>query len=278
MTESDLQVLVRRALDEDIGTGDITTQAIVPADARACGTLVQKQAGVTFGYKVAETVFTELDPGVSWRELEPEGRWRESRVDLAEVKGKARALLTGERVALNFLQHLSGVATLTEQFVRELEGTGVEVLDTRKTTPGLRQLEKEAVRAGGGTNHRMGLYDAVLIKDNHIEIAGGVPEAIAVAKKGAPDGVLVEVECETLTQVEEALNAGIERILLDNMSAEEIHEAVKLTADRAELEVSGGITLKNVGEIAATKVKYISVGALTHSAPALDLSLEIKII
>ncbi len=278
MTESNLKVLVRGALDEDIGTGDITTQAIVPADARARGTVIQKQAGVVFGYAVAEAVFAELDPSASWRELEPEGTWRGSQAGLIEVEGQARALLTGERVSLNFLQHLSGIATLTAQFVREVEGTGVEVLDTRKTTPGQRRLEKEAVRAGGGTNHRMGLYDAVLIKDNHIEIAGGVAEAIALAKKSAPEGVLVEVECETLTQVEEALNAGIERILLDNMSVEEIHEAVKSAGDRAELEVSGGVTLKNVGEIAATKVKYISVGALTHSAPALDLSLEIQII
>ncbi len=265
-------------LDEDVASGDITTKAIVPADIRARGTVIQKQDGVVFGYQIAKAVFEELDPGMEWRELERESRWRESPCSVIEIEGRARALLTGERVALNFLQHLSGVATMTAKFVREAEGTDMQVLDTRKTTPGLRRLEKEAVSAGGGTNHRMGLYDAVLIKDNHIEIAGGVAAAASLAKKEASEGVSIEIECETIDQVEEALETGVERILLDNMDLQQIDDAVKLVSGRAELEVSGGVTLDRVSEIACMPVEYVSVGALTHSAPALDLSLEIQVI
>lgn len=278
MTEKDLLNFARRALEEDVGSGDITTEAIVTARARARGVVVQKQEGVTFGYAVARAVFTELDPGIEWRELEPEGSWRNPSCDLVEIVGSAGALLTGERVALNFLQHLSGVATLTARYVRAVEASGAKILDTRKTIPGLRLLEKQAVKAGGGTNHRIGLYDAVLIKDNHIEIAGGIKAAVARVKEKSTEYRSVEIECETLAQVEEALAAGSDRILLDNMSVRQIHDAVEVTAGRAELEVSGSITLDRVGEIASESVEYISVGALTHSAPALDLSLDIQVI
>ncbi len=278
MSEEDLRVFARSALDEDVASGDITTEAIVPADIRARGTVIQKQDGLVFGYQVAKAVFEELDPGIKWRELERESRWKESPCSLVEIEGQARDLLTGERVALNFLQHLSGVATLTALFVREVEGTETRILDTRKTTPGMRLLEKQAVVAGGGVNHRMGLHDAVLIKDNHIEVAGGVSEAIALANRGAPNGFLIEVECETVAQVKEALKAGVGRILLDNMSLEQIQEAVEVVKGNIELEASGGVGLENVGEIAKAPVEYISVGVLTHSAPALDLSLEIQVI
>lgn len=278
MSEKDLRTLVREALDEDIGTGDITTGAVVPADARAQGLVAQQEPGVVFGYEVAEAVFRELDPEVDWSELEPEGVWHDDRINVARVEGAARALLMGERVALNFLQRLSGVATLTARFVRAVEGTDTEVLDTRKTTPGLRHLEKEAVRAGGGLNHRMGLYDAVLVKDNHIEIAGGVAEAVSRALNGVPEGMMVEVECVSLDQVREAVEAGARRLLLDNMGVDEIEEAATLAEGKAELEASGGIDLDRASEIAATPVQYISVGALTHSAPALDLNMKIQVI
>lgn len=278
MNVEELRSFARRALDEDVGSGDITTEAIVPANARARGVVVQKQEGVVFGYAVARAVFTELDPSIEWRELEPEGCWRNPSCDLVEIVGSAGALLTGERVALNFLQHLSGVATLTARYVRAVEASGAKILDTRKTIPGLRLLEKQAVRAGGGSNHRIGLYDAVLIKDNHIEIAGGIKAAVARVKEKSTEYRSVEIECETLAQVEEALAAGSDRILLDNMSVGQIQAAKKLASGRAELEVSGGVTLDRVGEIASESVEYISVGALTHSAPALDLSLEIQVI
>lgn len=278
MSEKDLRTLVREALDEDIGTGDITTGAVVPADARARGFVAQQEPGVVFGYEVAEAVFRELDPEVAWSELEPEGVWHDDRINVARVEGAARALLMGERVALNFLQRLSGIATLTARFVRAVEGTDTEVLDTRKTTPCLRQLEKEAVRAGGGLNHRMGLYDAVLVKDNHIEIAGGVAEAVSRALRGAPKGMMVEVECVSLDQVREAVEAGARRLLLDNMGVDEIKETATLAEGKAELEASGGIDLDRASEIAATPVQYISVGALTHSAPALDLNMKIQVI
>ncbi|HEY1276707.1 MAG TPA: carboxylating nicotinate-nucleotide diphosphorylase [Thermoleophilaceae bacterium] len=267
--------LIDRALAEDVGERDLTTEIVVPDGATARARIEQKAEGVLCGLGVAEDVFHRIEPGLRWRSLAPEGEWRAPGF-VAEVVGPARGILTGERVALNFLGRLSGIATLTARFVREVEGTGARILDTRKTTPGLRGLEKEAVLAGGGVNHRQGLYDAVLIKENHAALGGGVEEATRRALAGAPDDVTVEVECATLAEVEEALGAGAGRILLDNMSPAELREAVSLVDGRAELEASGGITLENVRAVAETGVDYISVGALTHSAPALDLSLALE--
>jgi len=267
--------LIERALAEDIGVGDVTTDALVPADARARAIIEQKARGVIAGLDVARAVFEAVDGELRWEPRVTEGEWREGG-PVAEIWGSAASILKGERVALNFLGRLSGIATLTARFVRAVEGTGTQILDTRKTTPGLRELEKRAVATGGGTNHRSGLHDAILVKENHIEAAGGVGEATRRALAAARDRMQVEVECASLEEVEETVNAGASMILLDNMTPDELRRAVELTAGRAKLEASGGVTLENVGEIAETGVDYISVGALTHSAPALDLSLRME--
>jgi nicotinate-nucleotide pyrophosphorylase (carboxylating) len=267
--------LIDRALAEDIGVGDLTTAAVVPDGTRARGRIEQRAAGVPAGLGVAEEVFHRVDAGLVWRSQAGEGSWR-APGPLAEVTGDGAAILRAERVALNFLGRLSGIATLTALYVRAVEGTSAYILDTRKTTPGMRALEKEAVRAGGGVSHRAGLGDAILVKENHAAIAGGVGEAARRALAGAPPGVIVEVECATLDEVGEALAAGVPRLLLDNMSPGELRGAVELVAGRAELEASGGITLDTVRAAAETGVDYISVGALTHSAPALDVSLMIE--
>jgi nicotinate-nucleotide pyrophosphorylase (carboxylating) len=266
--------IVARALAEDIGDGDVTTAATVPADARARALITQKAPGVIYGFEIAEEVFRALDPEAVFDRLAGEGEWRE-RGPVLQVEGRTRALLTAERTALNFLGRLSGVATLTARYVRAVAGTDARILDTRKTTPGLRRWEKAAVAAGGGTNHRTGLYDAVLIKENHAAAAGGVGAAVRAAAEHAP-GMLIEVECRSLEEVDEALAAGARRILLDNMSTARLKEAVARVGGRAELEASGGVTLDTVGEIAATGVQFVSVGALTHSPPALDLSLLLE--
>ena len=267
-----MQDLIERALAEDLGSGDITTQAVVPADARALAGIEQKQPGVVAGLAVAQAVFERVDPALRWTARCPEGEWREGG-PVAQIEGPAASILGAERVALNFLGRLSGVATLTASYVRAVEGTRVRILDTRKTTPGLRALEKEAVRAGGGMSHRNGLYDAILVKENHSALAGGVGEASELALAKAPDGVVVEVECATLDEVGAAVDAGVPRILLDNMDPAQLRRAVELVARRAELEASGGITLDTIRGVAETGVDFISVGALTHSAPALDFSL-----
>jgi nicotinate-nucleotide pyrophosphorylase (carboxylating) len=245
---------------------------VVPEGAQARARIEQRAPGVISGLEVARGVFQRVDPSLDFEALAPEGEWREPGV-LAEISGAAASILAGERVALNFLGRLSGVATLTARYVRAVEGTGARILDTRKTTPGLRELEKAAVRAGGAVSHRGGLYDAILVKENHAALAGGVGEATRLALERAPAGVMVEVECATLEEVEAAVAAGVPRILLDNMSVEELRRAVGLAGGRAELEASGGITLGGVRAVAETGVDYISVGALTHSAPALDVSL-----
>src|SRR5579884_3352477 len=234
----------------------------------------QKAPGVVFGLDLAEAAFRALDAGVQVRREAPEGEWREPGPVLS-VEGSARALLSAERTALNFLARLSGVATQAARYAGAVRGTRARILDTRKTTPGLRALEKAAVAAGGATNHRAGLYDAILIKENHAALAGGVGEAVHRARAAAP-GLLLEVECRTLAEVREALDARAPRILLDNMSLPELREAVTLVDGRAELEASGGVTLESVREIAETGVDFVSVGALTHSAPALDLSLILE--
>lgn len=270
--------LIAAALAEDLGAGDVTAEATVPAGAEADARIVQKQPGVVFGLGLVEEVFRQVGAG-SCERLEAEGRWREDEVpcDILRIHGPARAVLAGERVALNFLGHLSGVATLTARYVEAVAGTGARILDTRKTTPGLRALEKAAVAAGGGVNHRFGLYDAILIKENHIAMAGGVGPAIGACRQQSP-GLPVEVETENLDEVAEALEAGPDRIMLDNMDPETLTRAVAMR-DRVrpatELEASGGVDLGTVARIAATGVDFVSVGALTHSAPQLDLSLLI---
>jgi len=265
---------VARALTEDVGAGDLTTASTVPPQARARARITQKAPGVIFGLALAEETFRALDPAVAIERLSPEGEWREGG-PVCEVLGAAHALLTAERTALNFLGRLSGVATITNRYVQAVEGTGARILDTRKTTPGLRLLEKAAVAAGGGTNHRAGLYDAILIKENHAAIAGGVGRAVRLARAQSPD-VPLEVECRSLEEVHEAVAAGAPQILLDNMSLNQLRAAVARVAGRASLEASGGVTLETVRDIAATGVDFVSVGALTHSAHALDLSLILE--
>jgi nicotinate-nucleotide pyrophosphorylase (carboxylating) len=277
--DASLPELVERALAEDLGMGDITAEAIVPLESRATARIVQKEAGVVFGLDAVEEVFRQVGADGVER-LAAESEWRDSvPVDVASVSGPARALLAGERTALNLLCHLSGVATLTARFARAVAGTGATILDTRKTTPGMRSLEKAAVAAGGGQNHRMGLYDAFLIKENHIAVAGGLAEAIASARAAAPDRE-VEIECRDQSEVGEALRAGADRLLLDNMNLEGLRAAVAARDAAAEaggqpvlLEASGGVTLDTVAGFAETGVDFVSVGALTHSAPALDLSM-----
>ena len=269
--------LIDRALAEDVGSGDVTTEATVAADARARATIVQKAPGVIYGLEVAAAVFTRLDPEAAV-ERGPEGEWREAGARVLAIEGSARALLTGERTALNFLGRLSGVATSAARVVRAVReaGGGARILDTRKTTPGLRALEKAAVAAGGGVNHRFGLWDAVLIKENHIAAAGGIGEAVRRAQEVAGSRPL-EVEVRNPAEIDEALVAGAPALLLDNMTAEQVRAAVEQVAGRATLEVSGAITPETVLVYATIKgVDYVSMGALTHSAPVLDLSLSLE--
>ncbi|MCL2769667.1 MAG: carboxylating nicotinate-nucleotide diphosphorylase [Solirubrobacterales bacterium] len=271
-----LRALVQRALEEDLRGGDVTTEATVPAGARGRALISQKAPGVIYGLCAAEAVFAALDPHVHAERLAPERAWREGGRVLS-LEGSARALLSGERTALNFLGHLSGVATLAARAVRAVRGTGAVVLDTRKTTPGLRELEKEAVAAGGARNHRRGLYDAILIKENHIAAAGGIAPAIARAREAAPAlAATLEVEVRDAHEIEQALAAGAPRLLLDNMDLPALREAVAQVGGRATLETSGGVTLERLPELAGTGINFVSIGALTHSAPALDLSMILE--
>ncbi|HEU4657988.1 MAG TPA: carboxylating nicotinate-nucleotide diphosphorylase [Capillimicrobium sp.] len=270
----DLSEIVARALVEDVGDGDVTTLATVPPDARAVATITQKAPGAIYGFDAAEEAFRQLDPAVRCERLVDEGVWRDGGPVL-RVEGSARGLLTGERTALNFLGRLSGVATAAARAARAVDGTGATVLDTRKTTPGLRMLEKAAVKAGGAANHRIGLFDAILIKENHIAAAGGIAEAVRAARAAAP-GLPLEVEVRNPQEIDEALAAGAPRLLLDNMTPDELRAAVAQVAGRAELEASGGVTLETLREIAETGIDWVSLGALTHSAPALDLSLILE--
>src|SRR5438552_3149889 len=266
--------LIERALAEDIGAGDITTDALIPPEARSRGVIDQKAPGGTAGLDVARAVFETVAADFAWRPLVSEGEWREVG-PVAEIEGGTGSILRAERVALNFLGRLSGIATLTARFVRAVEGTGAAILDTRKTTPGLRALEKRAVVTGGGRNHRAGLFDAILVKENHIAAAGGVGEATRRALAAASGSMPVEIECDSIEELDQALGAGAPMILLDNMAPDELRQAVERTDGRATLEASGGVTLENVREIAETGVDFVSVGALTHSARALDVSLEL---
>jgi len=269
---SEILACLKRALEEDIGSGDVTTEAIVPADAILRGQIVAKQAGVIAGLDVAEEVFRLLDGRIEFTAAVAEGSVVQSTTVLANLSGAARALLSGERTALNFLNRMSGIATLTREFVEAVSHTQATILDTRKTAPGLRALDKFAVRRGGGRNHRIGLHDMVLIKDNHIDFAGSLKEAIDRVRASAMS-LELEIEARTLADVQTALDLRVDRILLDNMTVELIREAVKLSAGRAKLEASGNVTLENVRALAETGVDFISVGALTHSAKSFDASL-----
>ena len=268
-----LERIVHAALAEDIGAGDVTTEATVAADAVGTAALVVKEPGIVCGLRVAELTFRALDPEIAFEAFAQDGDSVEGPAVVARVSGSLRAILTGERVALNFVGRLSGIATLTRQYVDAIAGTDATVLDTRKTTPGLRALEKHAVAAGGGRNHRFGLDDAVLVKDNHLHAAGSISEAVDLVRRTSD--LPVEVECDTLDQVGEALEAGVDAILLDNMTPHELRQAVLLVGGRARLEASGGVTLETIRAVAETGVDEISVGALTHSAPSLDVSLEL---
>ncbi len=271
-----LDEAVRRALAEDLGrAGDITSAATIPADARAEATIVARQPGVIAGMPLADRAFRMVEPGIAFEAAIADGSAVAAGTTLARVAGSARGLLAAERVALNFLGHLSGIASATAAFAEAIKGTGARITCTRKTTPGLRALEKYAVRCGGGSNHRFGLDDAILIKDNHIAIAGGVVPALERAKAAAGHLVKIEIEVDSLEQLSEALPLGPDVVLLDNMTPDQLREAVRLVAGRAVTEASGGVTIGNVRAIAASGVDMISSGWITHSAPALDVALDI---
>jgi nicotinate-nucleotide pyrophosphorylase (carboxylating) len=269
------EVLFDLAYAEDIGDGDITTNNLVPPDSSKTAILVAKENGIVAGLPIAELVFKKFDENIEWNEKMPDGSEVKPGDVLVEFKGNYRALLTGERKALNFLQRLSGIASYAGKCMKEVKGHNVEILDTRKTLPGYRHLDKYAVRIGGASNHRFGLYDMVMIKDNHIQVAGGIKEAVSAIRSKIPKSIKIEVETTTLHQVQQALDADVDIIMLDNMSSKMMKEAVQLINGRAKIEASGNMTLKRIRKVAATGVNYISIGALTHSVKALDISQRI---
>ena len=271
-----IEKLIEDALFEDIGPGDITSEAVIPDEASSTAEVIAKQDLVLAGVLIAREVFRKLDPWVQFTPLAHDGSRVRSGSIIAQVQGRTRMLLAGERVALNLMQHLSGIATTTARFVDVLKGSRAEILDTRKTLPGLRALEKYAVRMGGGRNHRFGLYDGILIKDNHIKAAGGIIQAMAGIRKKVHPLLKIEVEVKTLDEVREAMAAGATMILLDNMSPAVMKQAVGIIGERVLVEASGNVTLDNVKAIAETGVDFISSGSLTHSAPAADISMKIK--
>lgn len=271
-----LHNLIDLALKEDIGTGDLTTNALIPDSMVSSATMVAKADGIIAGMYVAEVVFKTLSPEISWKPMVKDGDRVEKGTLLVELSGSYRALLSGERLALNFLQRMSGIATMTNLFVAQVAEYGTKILDTRKTVPGLRLLDKYAVKAGGGENHRIGLYDMVLIKDNHIKVAGGITNAVSQIRLHTPPGIKIEVETTTVEEVMEALKMNADIIMLDNMSNETMRQCVDIIQHRAKVEASGNMNLERVKEVAATGVDYISIGALTHSVNALDISMNIK--
>ncbi|MEO0108109.1 MAG: carboxylating nicotinate-nucleotide diphosphorylase [candidate division WOR-3 bacterium] len=271
-----LEELVRKAVEEDAGLGDVTSSLTIPEHLTGKARIVAKQAGVLAGINIAKLVFFDVDPELRFIGFLKDGKRFEPGDVIAEIAGRIRPILTAERTALNFLQRLSGIATLTRQYVDAVKGTKSKILDTRKTTPLLREIEKYAVRMGGGYNHRFGLHDMILIKENHIRAAGGIRNAVSAARQNNSKGLLIEVEAKTVSEAKQALEAGAPRVLLDNMSPTQIKAVVRMTRGHTKLEASGGITLKNVRSIAKTGVNYISVGALTHSACAIDMSLELE--
>ncbi len=276
LSSGELRALVDMALAEDLGQGDLTTSVTVPAEMKACGTFRSKQNLVVAGLPVAAIVFQVLKPSVEWNPALDDGTDVAAGTVLATACGPAATLLAGERVALNFLQHLSGIATYARRLKGELAGTRAEFLDTRKTTPGLRTLQKYAVRLGGGQNHRLRLDDGILIKNNHLQLVGGIRATVESAKRHRPVGYHIEVEVTSLAELKEALECGADGVLLDNMTPEEVRQCVERAAGRIRLEVSGGIDATNIRAYAETGVDYISVGALTHSAPAVDINFRIE--
>lgn len=271
----EIEPLVRQALEEDVWSGDVTTERIVPAEMKSRARWVAKEEGVVAGLFMGKAVFRFLDKNLEWNPKVEDEQTVHSGDVLVEMEGNSRALLTGERTALNFVQRMSGIATATSRYANVLEGTGARILDTRKTVPGFRTLDKYAVEAGGGTNHRAGLYDMVLIKENHIRIAGGITEAVAKAKAGTPE-VKIEVETTSLDEVKKALETGVDIIMLDNMSLQDMKKVVELIDGRAQTEASGNVTIDRLSDIADCRVDFISVGALTHSVSAFDISQLIE--
>lgn len=276
LNKTKIKKAVVAALKEDIGTGDITTQLLIPKKKSGTGVFVAKQEGIISGLDAAKLVFKKLEKKSAWNPLVKDGDKVAAGTKIAQVKASMRTLLTGERTALNFLQRMSGIATLAARYVEKAADTGAKILDTRKTVPGLRHGDKYAVRCGGAQNHRTGLYDMVLIKDNHIKAAGSIAEAVTRIKKLIPKKMKIEVECTTRAQVEEALPLGVDIIMLDNMNVKEIKEAVQIINKKCLVEASGGITLNNIRGICETGVDFISIGALTHSTKALDISMKIE--
>lgn len=276
MNKKELNKIISIALKEDVGKGDITTNTIIPKSQTGKAVIIAKEDGVIAGLFVAKEVFRKLDKKIIFKTFVKEGERVTAGEKIAEIKGSLRALLTGERTALNFLQRMSGIATLTAKFVNQLKDTKTKILDTRKTSPCLRFLDKYSVKIGGGTNHRFGLYDMVLIKDNHIKAAGSITNAVKLVRKNLKERTKIEVETTNLEEVKEALSNKVDIIMLDNMPLEKIKEAFKLINGKAKIEVSGNVSLNNVRNIAQTGVDYISVGALTHSFKALDVSIEIE--
>lgn len=270
------QTLIELALTEDVGDGDITTDNIIPAESRRKAKMVAKADGVVAGLPVAEMVFKSLDPRLKWFVLTPEGSRVKKGDVMVEFEGTYRALLTGERTALNFLQRLSGIATMSAKYADAVKDFKTVILDTRKTLPGFRMLDKYAVKTGGASNHRIGLYDMAMIKDNHIEVAGGITKAVNAVRSKIKPGIQIEVETTTLAQVQEAIDAGADIIMLDNMDTETMKKGVELIAGRAKVEASGNMTLERLREVAATGVDFISIGALTHSVSALDISQRLE--
>ncbi|MFA3783612.1 carboxylating nicotinate-nucleotide diphosphorylase [Melioribacteraceae bacterium 4301-Me] len=275
LNKKEILNIVNNALREDIKTGDITTNSLIPPNKKAKAKLIAKEEGVIAGGFVAKLVFQQLDPKVKWKQFVKDGTYIHKGMTIAEITGSYRALLSGERTALNFLQRMSGIATLTRKFVNKLHGTNTKILDTRKTAPGLRILDKYAVKTGGGENHRMGLYDLIMIKDNHIEAVGSITKAVEQIKAKSPKKVKIEVETKNLREVKEALNCKVDIIMLDNMSLKNMTKAVKLINSKALVEASGKMTLDKIKKTANTGVDFISVGALTHSVKALDIGMYI---
>lgn len=275
LNQKEIERVILTALKEDIGVGDITTNLLIAKDQKAKAFFLAKENGIIAGLVIAKMVFQKLDKKIVWKSFVKDGDFVSAGKRIAEVKGSLRALLTGERTALNILQRMSGIATVANNFVKIVNGTNAKILDTRKTVPGLRMFDKYAVKIGGGTNHRFGLFDMVLIKDNHIKAAGGITNAVAKIRKGITKKIKIEVETSNLDEVREALKNKVEIIMLDNMPVAMMKEAVKIIAGKAKVEASGNVNLKSIKAIAETGVDYISVGALTHSVKALDISMKI---
>ncbi len=275
LNKKEIDRIISFSLREDIGSGDITTNSIVTRDKKSCASFYVKEPGIVAGLTIAKSVFKKLDNSINWKNFVKDGDRVAAGTKIASISGSLRAILTGERTALNFLQHLSGVATATSHFAKCTNSTNAQILDTRKTVPGLRLLDKYAVLTGGGKNHRFGLYDMVLIKDNHIKIAGSIAAAVDPIRKKLRKKFMIEVEATNLEEVHEALNSKVDIIMLDNMPVDLMKEAVTIAGGKAKIEASGNVTLENIREIAETGVDYISAGALTHSVKALDINMKI---